>query len=95
MVFDFIESQGEYCSVEQSQIEEERDVIRLRQVFELRESVGLFRLGLFEALSEEEYRSGNLDDHRWPFEPKLLGLLNARGDDEQLSDGEPHTQRKQ
>ena len=95
MVLDFIKSQGEYCSVEQSQIEEERDVIRLRQVFELRESVGLFRLRLFEALSEEEYGSGHLDDHRWPFEPKLLGLLNACGDNEQLSDGEPHTQRKQ
>jgi hypothetical protein len=64
LVFYFIKSQGEYCCVEQSQIEEERDVIRLRQVLELRESVGLFRLGLFEALSEEEYRSGHLDDHR-------------------------------
>ena len=95
MVFYFIENQGEYCSVEQSQIKEERDVIRLRQILNLKESVGLFRLGFFEALSKEEYRSGHLDDHRWPFEPKLLGLLNARGDDEQLSDVEPHTQRKQ
>jgi hypothetical protein len=61
---DFIEGQGEYCSFEQSQIEEKRDVIRLRQIIKLKESVGLFRLGLFEALSEEEYRSSHLDDHR-------------------------------